>query len=62
VSGYIYTEFVSSHPLIPIAISLVSGPPDVVVGFLGRVKDKLGAGVDGTIREDVLADLPGPEV
>lgn len=43
-------------------MGLVSGPPDVVVGLLGRVEDKLGAGVDGTVGKDVLADLPGSQV
>jgi hypothetical protein len=61
VNGFIYTSFVPSHSS-PIKTGLVSGPPDIIVGLLGRVEEELGAGVDGTVGENVLADLPGLEV
>ena len=41
---------------------LVSSPPHIVVSLLRRVVDKLRAGVERTLREHVLGDLPGLEV
>jgi hypothetical protein len=43
-------------------MDLVSCPPDVVVSLFWGVPDKLRAGVDGALREDVGADLPSLKV
>lgn len=49
-------------PSPPVAACLVSRPPDEVVGLRGRVKDKLGAGIDGALGENVLTNFPGLQV
>lgn len=51
-----------STSIIIAEASLVSWPPDVVAGLLWCVKDKLGAGVNGALRESVGTNLPSCEI